>query len=416
MSPLKIAFFTTFYPPFHFGGDAIGVERLVMALARRGCDITVVHDIDAFRTLKGPAPKTIPPATKNVRVFGLESRMPLVANLLTHQLGRPVTHGAAIDRILEDGAFDVIWHNNLSLVGGPGLLKKGDALKIYEAHEHWLVCPTHVLWRYGQERCDEKKCVSCSISYGRPPQWWRLGGQFDRALEAVDLFIAKSEFSRKKHSEFGFKREMAVVPYFLPDAPPNEAATARPQERPYFLFVGRLEKIKGLQHVIPVLREYEKADLVVVGAGEYEAALKSLAAENPRVKFLGRKAPEEIAQYYEHAEALIVPSLCYETFGIIIIEAFRAGAPVIARRLGPFPEIVEACNGGLMFETQDELVAALDAIVASPDRRRALASRARQGFDRYWSEGVVIDRYFSELRAAAELRGDRALLKKLEAH
>lgn len=416
MSPLKIAFFTTFYPPFHFGGDAIGVERLVMALARRGCDITVVHDIDAFRTLKGPEPKTRPPTTMNVRVFGLESRMPLVANLLTHQLGRPVTHGAAIDRILEDGAFDVIWHNNLSLVGGPGLLKKGDALKIYEAHEHWLVCPTHVLWRYGQERCDEKKCVSCSISYGRPPQLWRLGGQFDRALEAVDLFIAKSEFSRKKHSEFGFAREMAVVPYFLPDAPSNEAATARPQERPYFLFVGRLEKIKGLQDVIPVFQEYEKADLVVVGAGEYEAALKSLAAENPRVKFLGRKAPEEIAQYYEHSEALIVPSLCYETFGIIIIEAFRAGAPVIARRLGPFPEIVEACDGGLMFETQDELVAALDAIVASPDRRRALASKARQGFDRYWSEGVVIDRYFSELRAAAELRGDGALLKKLEAH
>lgn len=416
MRPLKIAFFTTFYPPYHFGGDAIGVERLVKALARRGCDITVVHDIDAFRTLRGPAPKTMPRETANVRVIGLESRVPVVSNLLTHQLGQPIAHGGQIDEILAEGAFDVIWHNNVSLVGGPGLLKKGDALKVYEAHEHWLVCPTHVLWRYGQERCDEKKCLSCSISYGRPPQLWRLGGQFDRALDAVDLFIAKSDFSRKKHAEFGFKREMTVVPYFLPDAPPTEEKTARPQERPYFLFVGRLEKIKGLQDVIPVFQSYQKADLVVVGAGEYETALKSLAAENPRVKFLGRKAPEEIAQYYEHAEALVVPSLCYETFGIIIIEAFRAGAPVIARRLGPFPEIIDACDGGLMFETQDELVAALDAVVAAPEHRRALAIKARQGFDQRWSESVVVDRYFSELRRAAEQRGDRSLSKKLEAY
>ena len=55
---------------------------------------------------------------------------------------------------------------------------------------------------------------------------------------------------------------------------------------------------------------------------------------------------EELTAYYRGALGLIVPSVCYETFGIILIESFRLGTPVIARRLGPFPEIVEKAMSG----------------------------------------------------------------------
>lgn len=414
MSPLKLAFFTTFYPPYHFGGDAIGIERLVNALARRNCEITVVHDVDAFRTLRGPEPANAYSPPDSVKVVPLESGNPLMSNFLTHQLGFPVIHGKAIDQVIEEGEFDILWHNNASLIGGPGLLRKGDALKVYEAHEHWLVCPTHVLWRYGRELCDEKKCLSCLVSYRRPPQLWRYNGALDSALDKVDLFIAKSAFSRDKHREFGFAREMKVIPYFLPDAPSAAKSSPRPQERPYFLFVGRLEKIKGLQDVIPVFRNDGGADLVVIGAGDYEAELKMRAADNPSVKFLGRKAPDEIAQYYEHAEALIVPSLCFETFGIIIIEAFRAGAPVIARRLGPFPEIIDAAGGGMLFDTEDELLAAMMAIRGDAGMRRRLSENARRSFAQRWCESAVIGQYFEELQKCAARRGDTALVKKLE--
>ncbi|MGD9799999.1 MAG: glycosyltransferase family 4 protein [Parvularculaceae bacterium] len=414
MDPLKLAFFTTFYPPYHFGGDAIGIERLVKALARRDCDVTVVHNVDAFRVLKGPEPAAPAPSEDNIRVVRLESGSPFLSTLLTHQLGRPALHERAIGRTLEETAFDVIWHNNASLVGAPAVLKIGDALKVYEAHEHWLVCPTHVLWRYGRERCDEKRCLSCILSYRRPPQLWRMTGGFEAGLREIDLFIAKSAFSRDKHAEFGFRHPMSVIPYFLPDAPAATKKTPRPQERPYFLFVGRLEKIKGLQDVFPSFERFDGADLIVVGAGDYENELKALAKDNPRVKFTGRLAPDDIAQYYEHAEALIVPSICYETFGIIIIEAFRQGTPVIARRLGPFPEIIDAAGGGLMFETGAELEDALGRIAGNPARRAELSANARRGFEKFWSEDAVIGQYFEELRKAAARRGDAALLKKLE--
>lgn len=73
-----------------------------------------------------------------------------------------------------------------------------------------------------------------------------------------------------------------------------------------------------------------------------------------------------------------MPSVCYETFGIILIESFRLGTPVIARRLGPFPEIVERAGAGELFHTGDELVAAMRRLQADPAHRAAL-SQAAQG-------------------------------------
>ena len=106
----------------------------------------------------------------------------------------------------------------------------------------------------------------------------------------VDVFIAMSEFSRDKHREFGFPREMEVVPYFLPD--PGAGAAARavepPHPRPYFLFVGRLERIKGLDDVIPAFERYRAADLLSPAMAITRRALKRLAVGNPRVAFLGR--------------------------------------------------------------------------------------------------------------------------------
>lgn len=416
MRSLRIAMLTTFYPPFSFGGDAVGVQRLARALAARGHETTVIHDEDAFLTLGGRPPEA-PPEPDGVRRIGLRSRAGKLSNLLTHQLGRPVVHGARIREALSQGRFDIVWFNNVSLVGGPALLSYGDGLKVYEAHEHWLVCPTHVLWRHGRELCDGRECLRCALAYRRPPQLWRAGGMLERRLEEVDLLIAKSRFSRDKHRAFGLEREMTVIPYFLPDLPvaPGPAPGPAPHDRPYFLFVGRLEKIKGLQDVIPAFAGEGPADLLVLGDGDYAGELKRLAAGMPRVKFLGRRPPEALDAFYRGAIALVVPSVCYETFGIILIESFRFGTPVLARRLGPFPEIVEGCGGGLMFETGEELEAGLARYQSDPGLRARLARGARAGFEARWREDRVMAAYGEALACAARRRGDQRLARALEA-
>jgi glycosyltransferase involved in cell wall biosynthesis len=396
LSPLRFCFPTTFYPPYSFGGDAVGVQRLARALVKRGNEVTVVHDKDAYRLLtNGDEPRAIA-NDDGVQVIGLESEVSWLAPLLTQQTGRPMANARRLRSILDDGKFDVINFHNTSLIGGPGVFSYGgDATRLYMAHEHWLVCPTHVLWRHNRELCDERQCLRCQLVYRRPPQWWRWSGLMERELRHLDGFIAMSEFSRAKHHEFGFPHPMEVVPYFLPDPDPSETERAfdRLHDRPYFLFVGRLEKIKGLDDVIPLFRRYEDADLLIAGDGNYEGHLRELAAGNPRVVFLGRVPFERLRAYYQHAVATIVPSVCYETFGIILIESFRQKTPVIARRLGPFPEIVERARGGELFATESELLAAMRHLQDDREYRNRLAESAYVASIEVWSESAVVPRY-----------------------
>jgi glycosyltransferase involved in cell wall biosynthesis len=410
---VRIAMLTTFYPPYHFGGDAIGVQRLATALAERGCEVTVIHDEDAYMLRAGIEPAR-QPSVAGVEVIGLRSRLGAVSSLLTHQFGRPIVHGAHLRQILSPGAFDVIWYHNVSLVGGPGLLAYGDGLKVYEAHEHWLVCPTHVLWRYGKELCDAKHCLSCTLSYRRPPQAWRYTKMLERELDHVDAFIAKSEFSRDMHRAFGFPRPMEVIPYFLADVP-HDVSNAEPatEEAPYFLFVGRLEKIKGVQDIMPAFTAAEGPNLLIIGAGEFETELRRLAADKPRVRFLGRLPPERLSHYYAGALALIVPSICYETFGIILIESFRNATPVIARRIGPFPEIVGR-GGGVLFSTDDELGAAIARFHNDMSYRMQLSRQARTAFETYWRDDVVVASYLDLLRRIALAKGNARVVSALE--
>jgi glycosyltransferase involved in cell wall biosynthesis len=414
MSGLRFAFLTTFYPPYNFGGDGIGIQRLARGLARAGHRVTVVHDADAYHALHPGPPPPAEPEPAGVEVIGLRSSLGRVSALLTQQLGRPVVHGPRIARILADRRPDVINFHNVSLVGGPGLFRYGRGVKLYMAHEHWLVCPTHVLWRFGRERCPARACVRCQLSYARPPQWWRHTGLLERELHHIDSFIAMSEFSRAKHREFGFPREMDVLPYFLPAAATEDTPGASPHPRPYFLFVGRLEKIKGLDDVLPALRDYPDADLLIAGDGTYGDTLRRLAADNPRVVFLGRQGGEALRNLYANALGLLVPSVCFETFGIIVIEAFRQGTPVIVRRVGPLPELVETSGGGESFESPAELRAAMGRLQHDAGHRARLAANARQAFAQHWTEQAVIPQYLDIVRRAAERRPVPGVLARLE--
>lgn len=397
---LRIALVTTFYPPYHFGGDGQAVRRLAHALARRGHRVDIIHDVDAYRMLcnaddRDPEPL---PEPEGIRVHALRSRLGPVSCLATQQFGRPLVHGQEIRAIL-DGGFDVIHYHNISLVGGPGILAYGDAIKLYTAHEHWLVCPSHVLWRHNREICDGRECLRCVLNYRRPPQLWRAGSLLRRQSRHVDAFLTLSQFSADKHAEFGFDRPLSVFPPFLSDAndtdsgkSPSETEAEAP---PYFLFVGRLEILKGLQDVIPLFAGDGSAELWIAGSGNYEPTLRQLAGDSRRVRFLGQQSPEQLPRLYRNAVAAVLPSNCYEVFPMVVLEAFREATPIVARRLGPFPEIIEKSGGGLLFETSEELEAALSTLATDRQHRNRLGEAGLTAFRANWTETVAMDEYFS---------------------
>ncbi len=399
MKTLSFCFPTTFYPPFHFGGDAVGVQRLAKALVRRGHRVTVIHDIDAFRTLGGDAHLQPLSDDDGVKVIGLMSGLGGLSPLMTQQLGRPIANEGVLVRILSDPDFDVINYHNLSLIGGPALLAyPSRAVKLYTAHEHWLVCPTHVLWRHDREPCPARQCLRCQLVYRRPPQLWRWTGLLERNLRHVDGFIAFSEFSRLKHKEFGFTREMTVIPGMVPEPPAATAGngmgpTSRQPRRPYFLFVGRLERLKGLHDVIPLFRSYPGADLLIIGEGSYRSELEGLAAGLTNVRFLGRMAADAISDYYAGAVATIVPSVTFESFGIVVAESLANRTPVIARDLGPLPELIVESRGGVLFRTPDELAAAMQRLQHDGVFRDSCAENGYAAFRQRWSENAVLPKY-----------------------
>jgi glycosyltransferase involved in cell wall biosynthesis len=273
-----------------------------------------------------------------------------------------------------------------------------------------------VLWRHNRELCTGRQCIRCQLHYRRPPQLWRYSGLLERKIANIDAFISPSAFSARKHREFGFSRELEVVPYFLPDRdaePEPEAAADELHERPYFLFVGRLEKIKGLQDVLPHFGNDAPADLLVVGTGDYEEPLRALASGRPRVRFLGPRRPEELRPLFRSALAVIVPSVCYETFGITLIEAFRDHTPVIARALGPLVEIVRESGGGLLFETDAELGASIQRLANDEALRGRLGEAGHRALLERWSENVVLRQYFDLIRRVAARRGASRVLRAL---
>jgi len=111
------------------------------------------------------------------------------------------------------------------------------------------------------------------------------------------------------------------------------------------------------------------------------------------VHFLGYRPSDQLARYYRHAIASVASSRGYETFGFTLIESFSHGTPVLARRIGSFPELIEQSGGGRLFDTSDGLRQLVAELAASPDTRRELGERGRESRVRRWSETAVVPQY-----------------------
>lgn len=402
--PLKFCMVSTFYPPYNFGGDGMHIYRLSNELARRGHSVDIFHCEDAFLMLNKQPPTADFPNHPNVTVHGLKSGKGFLSPLLTQQTGVPFFK-SQLKIALETNDYDVIHYNNMSLIGITAL-SYGNAVKLYTTHEHWLVCPMHVLWKFNREVCTKKSCFSCQIAGKRPPQFWRQTGLLKKMLKHIDCFLSPSRFTLQKHLEDGLDIPIKHLPYFLPMPKETENITTKETpERAYFLFVGRLEQIKGVQNIIPVFQKQEKYDLLIAGDGEYRTALETQSANSPRIKFLGRLDQNRLQSLYESALAVVVPSICYETFGIIIIEAFSRKTPVIVNNLGALPEVVEDSGGGFVYSNQAELIDAMQKLASDSSLRNDLGEKGYAAYLKYWNEEAHLTQY---LNLVAEFLDERS--------
>lgn len=212
-----------------------------------------------------------------------------------------------------------------------------------------------------------------------------------RSLSSFDepaLYLAVSDFLRAKHIEGGFDPEQIVVK-------PNFAWAARPRRGPgdYFLYLGRLAPEKG---VSSLLGSWERvpATLRIVGDGPEMPALREMAPDN--VEFTGPIPGSEVPEVLAGARALMVPSTWYEGAPRGIIEAFAAGVPVIASRIGGLPELIQEGSSGSLVRPGDADAWADAAIrLMDDDLSESLGRGALQA----WRDGFTPERGLQNLEA-----------------
>jgi glycosyltransferase involved in cell wall biosynthesis len=392
---MRFGMVTTFYPPFSYGGDATYVRNLARALVEQGHDVDVIASTEAYLVRSKGGDQVVPSWEDGVSVRRIRHAAGLLAPLVSQQTGLPAFHTTALNAFFAH-PFDVLHFHNISLMGGPGVLRMGQArARLMSLHDHWLICPTHALWKNRSHACDRRTCFSCTIRSGLPPQLWRYTRLRDRSLESVDRLLAPSKFTAEMHRANGIAAPIEVLPLFssLEGGAPAEAEHPR-----RVVFAGRITALKGVETLLRVVSKMPDIELFVLGQGELRGRLTAAYAQHPNIRFFGKVEQDQLVEHFTSAAAVVFPSLVPETFGLTIVEAAACGTPaIVAKSSGGAAELVSTTGGGLLYEGDEELAAAIRRLVEDRPFRDELGARARAGYQKRYTKALHIAGYLSQI-------------------
>jgi len=164
-------------------------------------------------------------------------------------------------------------------------------------------------------------------------------------IGSPELIISPSHWLLEEHRQRGFfknsKTKITKLENILNIKLPEEATTNyQPQSFKNLLFAGQIESHKGILFLLDAFKRLADPEmtLTIAGNGSLLNQVQKLAETNKRIKFLGRLDNLTLKEKIKEADVLIMPSLCYENYPVIILEARQAGIPVIASNLGGIPE------------------------------------------------------------------------------
>jgi glycosyltransferase involved in cell wall biosynthesis len=335
------------------------------------------------------------PSHPAIKIVPMRNRWGSLAPIVVHQTGRPLLNRKFLETFFRQ-PFDVIHYNNISLLGGPQIYQYGSAVKLVTFHDYWAVCPMSTLYKYGKEICKKKNCVLCMLYTKKPPQWWRYTRLMSKSLKHIDAMISPSGLLKDFLQREGVEGNFYHIPNFVvPEEAKPDGGGRSPFPNSYFLFVGRLEKNKGVQNLIPVFQKGRYGSLLIAGDGYYRDELENIANGSPHIKFLGYLDQNDLKGYYQHARALIVPSIWYEIFGLVIIEAMRLGTPIIAHDIAGPGELVRCSKAGLVYQTTNELEANLVNLMSDTELQEKFSKNGVQYFNDNFTPEIHLSRYFS---------------------
>ena len=290
------------------------------------------------------------------------------------------------------------FHNTFPLISPSGYYacREAGIPVVQSVHNPRLICPAATFYR------DSKVCIEC---FGKTPAWPAIrhacyrNSRAQSALvsgmlalhsylntwdQSVDAYIVFSNFYQRMFVDAGFaSTKLNVKPHFVASDP---GVSKRPKR--YALFVGRLAPEKG---VLTLLEAWKvlgaPVPLKIRGDGPLLPRVAELNFER-NVKVVPRLSREQLTELMQDAQFMIWPSEgYYETFGLVAIEAFACGVPVIASRTGVMAEIVQHQRTGLHFNAGDagDLAAKVEWAWTHPREMAVMGAAARAECERKYT-------------------------------
>ena len=301
-------------------------------------------------------------------------------------------------KIIKNKKIDIVHFHNVFPLITPFVyrfLKKPSNVKIVQTiHNFRFVCPSGLLFHNG------KICKSCLMTGNFKPcissKCYRDSKLFSvlysylikktaiSVRNDIYLCLTLNEFAKSILVQAGFKDDkIKVRGNSLPDI-----EIKKPFEPSHYLFVGRLSEEKGVEIAIKAFVSLPECDFVIAGTGPLYNELKEKYKNYQNIKFAGFCDGEKKEDLFYRTKALIVPSIWYENFPMVTIEAFRYGIPVIGNAWGAIGGIatdnVNALLTGTENDTEQErvenIVNAVKTLENDKTLRERLANNARRTF------------------------------------
>lgn len=371
---MKIGLFTdTYYPEIN--GVATSVFLLRQELEKRG------HEVYVFTTTSPGSPE------KEECVYRVPS-LPCVF-LSERRVGMFYQH--KLNGIIRGLKLDMIHTHTEFALGIFGRIAAAEFKiptvhtyhTIYEDYTHYIT-PLHIL---------EESAKAFARRYSR--FFCNHGGHVIVPTEKVKRLLER----------YQVKTEISVIPtgidlskfdgsrYGEEVLAGKRAEAGLDGTEQVILYVGRVAQEKNIEELIkmlpPFFAKHTDAKFLLIGDGPALEGLRSLAEKEnilDRLIFAGAKPWDEIGAYYALGNVFVSASRS-ETQGLTYIEAMAAGLPVVAKKDDCLQDVLQNGENGFSFETQEEFLAGLEAVLYGPERavysgnaRRAVLPYSKEAY------------------------------------
>ncbi len=332
---MKICFLNNLYKPYNHGGAEKVVEAMMKTQQKAGNEVFLI-------TTKPKAPDL--GVNTDYKTFYITSNFYNLGekwiifrlfwhinNLLFFKKYR------VIREILKKENPDLIITHNLMGLGMETMraIRKTSILHHHFLHDIQLLHPSGLMM-FGQEKKVNSSVAKIYQAITRfiisspylviSPSRWLLDEHLKRN------FFSKSKYKIQTLDEIFSNLKSASIKR----VPKNQAASNK------LLFVGQIEKHKGILFLIKAFmkKATPEMSLTIAGDGSLISEIKKISQNDKRLKILGRVTTEKVKSLMLEADKLIMPSLCYENYPTVIVEAKACGLEVIASNIGGIPEMI----------------------------------------------------------------------------